>query len=407
MYFEDDLQEVLNDETISKEDKVKIINSYFDSQRDEIDKELRNYLIRKYLGAAVEIGSAALPMGASGKIGTEAVRQFLIPKLGRKVAENVASGIPAGAVSGGVMGFGEGIQNDEHPIIAPIAGAVGGTAAGVLTGGLIGGAGAKAERFLKGQNLKSYGNIDNLPYETRKQYTNDVKNFYQDYIQGKFLNRDGSKIEFSRKAPQEQLRWNPQQGQNYPDLINDIKNAERLPDSPNRKPDQKPNVKGYEVYQGKNGQHFVEVQKSGQKRFYITKDTPKSDMVNTPQPAENTSTPVSKNLSSDIQPTAEETPTLLQGHVEKNVNLNEGGPTGYAAPPTTFNDVIRQAANKKRSEYPDIFERHKRLTYQNSSNSTPKTSQPTSTGGGGDVHVKGYTRSGGVQVKSYTRRAPN
>lgn len=86
------------------------------------------------------------------------------------------------------------------------------------------------------------------------------------------MDRNGS-INFSKRGVHEQLRWNPKQGQNYLELIKDIKNAKQLPDVPNLKPDQKPLVDHYELYQGKNGIHHIEVLKDGHKRYYITKDT--------------------------------------------------------------------------------------------------------------------------------------
>ena len=69
----------------------------------------------------------------------------------------------------------------------------------------------------------------------RKQYSNDSRKFYQDYIQEIQLNKNGN-FDFSKRGVQEQLRWNPQQAQNFPELVNDIKNAQRLPDVPNTKP---------------------------------------------------------------------------------------------------------------------------------------------------------------------------
>ena len=55
--------------------------------------------------------------------------------------------------------------------------------------------------------------------------------------------------------------------------IKDIKQAKRLPDEPNMKPEQKPDVSHYEVYRGKNGDHYIEVSQSDKKRYYITKES--------------------------------------------------------------------------------------------------------------------------------------
>ena len=81
-------------------------------------------------------------------------------------------------------------------------------------------------------------------------------------------------MNFSGAAVQEQLRWNPKYAQHYDELIKDLKKAIRLDNVPNKKTDEKPFVKHYEVYQGKDGQHNIEVLNDGTRRYYITKDTP-------------------------------------------------------------------------------------------------------------------------------------
>lgn len=57
-------------------------------------------------------------------------------------------------------------------------------------------------------------------------------------------------------------------------MINDIKRSKYLDKEPNFKPAQKPDVSHYEVYRGKNGDHYIEVAKGGDRRYYITKETP-------------------------------------------------------------------------------------------------------------------------------------
>ena len=49
-----------------------------------------------------------------------------------------------------------------------------------------------------------------------------------------------------------------------------------MPDVPNEKPLEKPDVSHYEVYRGQNGDHYIEVFNNGEKRYYITKDTPQT-----------------------------------------------------------------------------------------------------------------------------------
>ena len=182
--------------------------------------------------------------------------------------QEIGSGTASGLASGAVFGTGRDLIEDKNPLITGLQDAGLGIILDTLKGNIAG----QAERFVRGQSLKNYGDIDLLPKDIRKQYTQDVKDFYKDYIQEIILDRNGS-INFSKRGVQEQLRWNPKQGQNYPELIKDIKNAKRLPNVPNLKPHQKPLVNHYELYQGKNGIHHVEVLKDGHQRYYITKDT--------------------------------------------------------------------------------------------------------------------------------------
>ncbi|MEE3350591.1 MAG: hypothetical protein VZR09_11225 [Candidatus Gastranaerophilaceae bacterium] len=41
-----ELENILKDKTLTKEQKIQIINQYYDNYRAEIDKELNNYLVK-------------------------------------------------------------------------------------------------------------------------------------------------------------------------------------------------------------------------------------------------------------------------------------------------------------------------------------------------------------------------
>ncbi len=262
------LELILKNEKLTQEEKIQRINFVYNNYRQKLDEDLRNYLIKIWAGAALEIGSAALPYSGVGKLGAKAGQKLLQKSIGKKIAQEIGSGAASGLVSGAMFGTGRGMLEEKNPLLTALQDAALGIALGALGGNILG----QAERFVRGQSIKNYGDIDLLPKEIRKQYTQDVKNFYKDYIQEIILDRNGS-INFSKRGVQEQLRWNPKQGQNYPELIKDIKDAKQLPDVPNLKPDQKPLVDHYELYQGKNGIHHIEVLKDRHKRYYITKDT--------------------------------------------------------------------------------------------------------------------------------------
>ena len=173
------------------------------------------------------------------------------------------------ATSGAIYGFGEGIAENKNPLLNSAQRAT----EGLLAGGVIGNITGNIHKVAFGNKLQTYGNIDNLNQETRKNYNKEARKFYQDYVQGLSLNKDGN-IDFTRVGIQENLRWNPHQAQNLSSLIDDIKKAQKLPNEPNLKPHQKPDVSHYEVYRGELGDHYIENLKREQRRYYITKDTP-------------------------------------------------------------------------------------------------------------------------------------
>lgn len=259
---------ILDDEKLTQAEKIQRINYVYNNYQEKLDEDLRNYLIKIWSGGLLEIGSAAIPFGGAGKLGAAAGQKLLQKSIGRKLSQEIGAGAASGLASGGVFGTGRGLIEDKNPLMTGMQDA----GLGIILGALGGNIAGQAKRFVRGQSIKNYGDIDLLPKDIRKQYTQDVKDFYKDYIQEIILDRNGS-INFSKRGVQEQLRWNPKQGQNYPELIKDIKNAKQLPDVPNLKPQKKPEVDHYEVYQGKNGKHLIEVNKQGKKRYYITKDT--------------------------------------------------------------------------------------------------------------------------------------
>ncbi len=286
-----ELEKFLKNKNLTREQKVEAINNHFNDYRTSVDKELNNYLLKQYAGAALEIGSAAIPMGGAStigrKLGAKALekavgktlakdiaadglgaafgKKFLQNNLGSKLSKEIGSGAFVGMNSGALLGTGQGLMDNENIFKTTAEGAI----TGLIGGGLGGVAVGNAQRFIKGRELKNFGDIDILAKPQRDKYFEKARKFYKDYNQGIRLND----FEFTKRGMQETLRWTPKQAQNFPDLINDIKNAKRLPDTPNLKPNQKPDVSHYELYQGKNGIHHIEVLKEGKKRFYITKDT--------------------------------------------------------------------------------------------------------------------------------------
>ena len=292
-----------------------------------------------------------MPYGGVGKLGGEIGKQLLKKQLGRKISENIGSGMLSGGASGGLFGLGESLINETNPILSTLQGVLSGT----ITEPALGAVGGNIQKAVKGQQLKNYGDIDNLDEALRKQYSNDSRKFYQDYIQEIQLNKNGN-FDFSKRGVQEQLRWNPKQAQNFSELVNDIKNAQRLPDVPNTKPLEKPDVSHYEVYRGKNGDHYIEVFNNGEKRYYITKDTPQTATHTTSTDdlrGIGTYLESPNNIIPFVYPNYN-TPkdNLLYGSVEMNVDNNKKSDLfGYTNPLTGRNHIYtREEVGQMTSE---------------------------------------------------------
>lgn len=105
----------------------------------------------------------------------------------------------------------------------------------------------------------------------RKEYCKKSAAFYKDYIQGRTIGKDENKFIFTKKGYQENSKWNPNVGRGYSKLVDDIIRAGEPKIFPNTKLDKKSNVSHYEVYRGSLGDHLIEVNNNGEKRYYTTK----------------------------------------------------------------------------------------------------------------------------------------
>ena len=262
------VEEYLKNSNMTKEEKVAFIKAAGDFYRQQVDKEYKNYVRNQRIGAGIEIASAAIPGSTGVKAAAKIAPKVIQKTIGRKLTNDIITGALNGAMSGSVYGFGEGIVGNKNPLLNSAQRAT----EGLITGGIAGNIAGNIHKAAYGNNLRAYGNIDNLDQEARKIYNKEARKFYQDYIQGVSLNKDGN-IDFTRAGIQENLRWTPHQGQNLSSLINDIKKAQKLPNEPNLKIEQKPFISHYEVYRGNLGDHYIEKLNDGGRRYYITKDT--------------------------------------------------------------------------------------------------------------------------------------
>ena len=113
------------------EEKVKQIKMRGQAYRDDLDDQLRKDLAKQYAGAALEIGSAAIPFSAGARLAGLAGKGL---SAGGKYL--LSSGL-SGGLSGGMFGFGRGLMEDENPFLTAgqdaFWGGLGGVGLGALT----------------------------------------------------------------------------------------------------------------------------------------------------------------------------------------------------------------------------------------------------------------------------------
>ncbi|MBR1620294.1 hypothetical protein IJ674_10445 [bacterium] len=130
---------IQNDNTLTKEEKVAKIKEIGEAERKRIDREYRINMAKLYGGAALEIGSAAIPFGGAARVGGALALKVAKPafsQIAKKVvAKNIGSGIGSGLASGAVFGLGEGLMENKD-----LKGIGESTVKGTIDGGLFGGA---------------------------------------------------------------------------------------------------------------------------------------------------------------------------------------------------------------------------------------------------------------------------
>ena len=120
-----------------KKAEVAKIQEAARAREKEINREHILKQAKNYGGAALEIGSAAVPGYATAKLATTGAKYLgkkLAPKVGRKLAKQIEKSAAQGAVIGGVEGVVNGKLNDENVAKAIIRDSVLGTATGATIG---------------------------------------------------------------------------------------------------------------------------------------------------------------------------------------------------------------------------------------------------------------------------------
>ena len=111
---------ILKDENLTQDEKIQRINFVYNNYRQKLEQDLRNYLSKKWAGAALEIGSAAIPLGGAGKAGAIAGQKLFQKAIGRTLSQEIGSGAISGFASGAVFGTGRGLIDDKNPVFTAL-----------------------------------------------------------------------------------------------------------------------------------------------------------------------------------------------------------------------------------------------------------------------------------------------
>lgn len=203
---------IQKDSTLSNEAKIAKIKEQTESRNKEIDKEHRKNMARILGGAAIELGSLAIP----GTIGAKAVggltkimapiAKQLVPKVGKKIANAIVKNIAEDAVSAPVGAIGSAIANGEFDIATFGKDMKNNSEANALNLAY-----PFDEKLNQGNNLKKIEKIDNFSKAEKREIQEQYLDYYNNYVDGtvkhkrpkprpSFQLRDKEWIEWLRKA---------------------------------------------------------------------------------------------------------------------------------------------------------------------------------------------------------------
>ena len=114
-YDRNPYEDIQNDKTLSTEEKVKRIKEISSARDKEINSEHFKKMGKLWGGTAVEIGSAAIPWGMSGKVAATGYKMAK-PLISQIAKKELTKGAVEGMTSGAVSGLGRGMMEDKNPL---------------------------------------------------------------------------------------------------------------------------------------------------------------------------------------------------------------------------------------------------------------------------------------------------
>ena len=290
--------------------------------------------MKKWAGAALEIGSAAIPFGGAGRLGASAGRNLLQKTLGRKLSQEIGSGAASGLASGAVLGAGRGLIEDKNSLITGLQDAAGGLAAGAL----IGGTGGSIEKTIRANILENSKPISEFSPTNFKNLRRLGKRFYEDYLRDRVVStQELGEINFPNSQAGEIRLHNIKMIPKIPEQIRSAQGLRYSNDKPWRH-DANNFYKIYNTYKGKNYEYVIRnnANKTGNDFYQIKEVDSAPAYLHHNQVLETEPVNIINDISENINPipmiiqpqilqnlqNANQPSFLLEGSVEMKVDTN-------------------------------------------------------------------------------------
>ena len=273
------LEEELKRGNYTREQKMAIIKDVGDMYQNEIDNELKKELAKQYAGTALEIGSAALPVGGlSGQIAKKVVPAAITRTMGRKISQDVATSAIGGAIDSAVFGAGRGLMDNENPFQTAAQDAL----SGAIIGGTLGGVTGKINKSIDANNIRKFDDYNNLSKSDKKIYRDNINKYYRNYELGTNPNVSGvGTVKLSSDAMKETLKQNPEFGTEVINLSKNLKKSTyKNPETPNHV--HKYDITEFHRVGNDNTDYLIATNSKGDKYFHKAV-TP--DLIAGPKPA--------------------------------------------------------------------------------------------------------------------------
>jgi hypothetical protein len=257
-----------------KKSEVKAIQESARVREKEINREHLLEQAKNYGGAALELGSAFVPGYGGAKVAGTLAKK-LAPTVGRKIAKEIATGTLKGASSGTVEGLGRGLLEDENLLKTAIQD----TIVGTTLGAGLGMAGANVEKFVRGNKLRKIDSIECLNQAQIKNLRKDATNYYDDYIKVTTVKRkDMDDIYFGNAGIGELRSKSLHNVGILPDLKKQIQTGTKKSSQYDY---DREDISGFDIIEnskkGKTYEYQIANDKANGNKFYMVKDTTKTD----------------------------------------------------------------------------------------------------------------------------------